>query len=109
VVEGETYHFLSTKMPLYDVKGDPYAICGIAMDITERKQAEEAVRRERDNLLRILDSMEDGVDIINEQYEIEYANPCRRPLLWSHSRAALMEPPRGHPNGATLRREGARG
>ena len=34
---------------------------------------------------------------------------CRRPLLWSHSRAALMEPPRGHPNGATLRREGARG
>ncbi len=47
----------------------------IFRDITERKQAEEAVRQERDNLMRILDSMEDGVDIINDQFDIEYANP----------------------------------
>jgi PAS domain-containing protein len=35
---------------------------------------ESQVKRERDNLLRILDSMEDGVYIVNRDYDVEYAN-----------------------------------
>ncbi len=43
-------------------------------DITKRKQVEEALRRERDNFIRILEAMEDGVCIINQQYDIIYLN-----------------------------------
>ncbi len=41
-------------------------------DITERKEAEETLRLERDNLFAILEAMKDGVFIVNEQYTIEY-------------------------------------
>jgi len=48
---------------------------GAAIDITERKIAEEKLQVERDNFLNILNSMEDGVYIVNKNYDIEYANP----------------------------------
>ena len=42
---------------------------------SDRKKAEEALQLERDNFINILNSMEDGVYIVNQQYDIEYANP----------------------------------
>ncbi|MCK4627688.1 MAG: PAS domain S-box protein [Sedimentisphaerales bacterium] len=47
----------------------------IARDISARKQAEAAVSHERDKLTAILDSMADGVYIVNQKYDIEYINP----------------------------------
>jgi len=41
----------------------------------ERKQLEETLLSERDNLVNIFNSMEDGVYIINQEYNIEYLNP----------------------------------
>lgn len=37
--------YISNKFPLYDSKGNIYAICGISTDITKRKQSEEALRQ----------------------------------------------------------------
>ena len=45
-----------------------------ARDITERKQVEELLRLERDKLATILNCMEDGVYIVNSEYDIEYVN-----------------------------------
>ena len=42
--------YLSVKFPLYDAGGTPYAICGIANDITARKQAEQALQELNDSL-----------------------------------------------------------
>ena len=42
--------YLSTKFPLYNAEGTPYAICGIATDITARKQAEQALKELNDTL-----------------------------------------------------------
>lgn len=42
--------FLSTKAPLYDQNGKIIGLIGIARDITERKQMEEALQRAKDEL-----------------------------------------------------------
>ncbi|MDY6804095.1 MAG: PAS domain S-box protein [Cyanobacteriota bacterium] len=34
------HHYLMTKFPLYDAGGEPYALCGLWTDITERVRAE---------------------------------------------------------------------
>ncbi len=45
VKQDESLHiYLSTKFPLHDAAHIPYAVCGISLDITERKGAEKALR-----------------------------------------------------------------
>lgn len=44
VVGGETRLYLSVKVPLLEDSGEPYAVCGISTDITERKAAEQRKR-----------------------------------------------------------------
>ncbi len=44
LVDGQEKTYLTTKFPLRDSDTAPYAICGIATDITDRKSAEDALR-----------------------------------------------------------------
>jgi PAS domain S-box-containing protein len=37
--------YVSVKFPVVDIDGNPYAVCGISTDITERIRAEEQVRQ----------------------------------------------------------------
>ena len=48
--DGGLRTYITVKFPLMDADRRPYAICGISTDITERKQAEEEVRRLNDEL-----------------------------------------------------------
>jgi len=58
-----------------DNKGEITHYEGVVIDITERKRAEKALRLERDNLHNIFNSIEDGIYIVNQQYDIQYVNP----------------------------------
>ncbi len=51
------HNYISIKFPLYNSNGEPYGICGIATDITERKQQEAELRHLRNYLSNIIDSM----------------------------------------------------
>ena len=59
---------------LRDEDGKIHATLGSGEDITERRWAEDALRIECDNLTNILESMEDGAYIVDQQYDIQYVN-----------------------------------
>ena len=45
VIRGERRTLLANKFPLLGPDGKPYAVCGISIDITERKRAAEALQQ----------------------------------------------------------------
>lgn len=45
LADGKEHTFLANKFPLVDASGKQYAVCSISVDITERKQAEQALIR----------------------------------------------------------------
>lgn len=49
-VHGKSYYFYTTIIPVKDTEGRISRIVGVAHDITERKEAEAALRRSRDEL-----------------------------------------------------------
>ena len=50
--KGKTYTFLSNKFLLFDQNQQPYAICGISSDITDRKAAELLLQKTNAELAR---------------------------------------------------------
>ena len=52
--------FETVKTPMIDAAGKLVGVLGMARDITERKQAEAALHDSRENLDRLLNSMEEG-------------------------------------------------
>jgi PAS domain S-box-containing protein len=61
IANGAAKHFTVTARTRHDSRGDVVALYGTVQDITERKQAEEAVRREAAKLLAMISGMEEGV------------------------------------------------
>jgi diguanylate cyclase (GGDEF)-like protein/PAS domain S-box-containing protein len=64
----------------YKLGGKKFCL-SIIRDITEHKKAEENLIYEKNKLVSILDSMEDGVYIANQHYNIEYLNPLLKKEL----------------------------
>ncbi len=53
--------YISVKFPLRDDAGQPYAVCGISTDITERKRMEEALKVSQQRYDLIITGIEDGI------------------------------------------------
>ena len=56
-VDGEQQTYLSVKFPLLDSDGNPYALCGISADITDRKSAERALHERSEALQNAIDEI----------------------------------------------------
>ncbi|MCP4139302.1 MAG: PAS domain S-box protein [Chloroflexi bacterium] len=72
---GDIRHFYERGKPIFDSDGLLLSLDGIIFDITERKRAVEALQIERDNVSNILDTMNDGIYIVDHDYDIQYVNP----------------------------------
>ncbi|MEA5514323.1 PAS domain S-box protein [Nodularia sp. UHCC 0506] len=64
------YTYLTVKFPLLDAEGVPYAVCGIATDITKSKQAEEKIREQA----ALIDIATDAIFVCNLEQRILFWN-----------------------------------
>jgi PAS domain S-box-containing protein len=46
-------HLYSIKFPIFDAAGKLYGICGISADITERRKAQEKIRKLQEEMIRV--------------------------------------------------------
>jgi PAS domain S-box-containing protein len=74
--------YISIKFPLYNTKGDIYAVCGIATDITERKHAQTALQESEERFRALFEGAPDAIFLSDpETGEILDANPAASQLL----------------------------
>jgi PAS domain S-box-containing protein len=77
-----TERWVSTsKLPLRDARGDIVGTFGISREITERKQAEQALAKERNMLLTLIDNLPDVVFIKDSKGRYVFDNAAHRAFL----------------------------
>ncbi len=72
--DGRTSWVLTTKVPFRDEKGKITGIVGISKDITELKEKEEALEREREFLKSVFESIQDGLSVLSRDLTILQVN-----------------------------------
>ena len=77
-VAGEARSFLTLKAPLRDESSRVIGILGIARDITERKQAEEAVLASERRFAAVLEQLPVGVGVMDFDGRVTLTNPLMR-------------------------------
>ncbi|WP_445305054.1 PAS domain-containing protein [Microcoleus sp. Pol12B4] len=68
-------------VPLLDINGAVDAVAGVTRDITDRKQAEKALRQSEEQTRNILESIAEAFFALDENWEFTYINPSAEILL----------------------------
>ena len=66
----------ASTSPIVDKNGEVIGTVHIAKDITQRKLTENELQLERDKLMGLLNTMDDGVAIIGSNLDVDYVNPA---------------------------------
>jgi PAS domain S-box-containing protein len=70
--------YISVKFPLFTAEEKPYAVCGIATDITERKRAEAAIREREERLHQAVRVSQIGIFDHDHRTDTIYWSPEQR-------------------------------
>ena len=91
LVAGEIRYSVVNKFPLLDESGRPYAVCGIATDITERKRAETALRESQALNQAALDSLAANIAVLDRDGKIIAVNEDWRRFARENGGAAIAD------------------
>ena len=85
---GKTYHYNTRRFPLRREDGSIYAVCGISIDIAERKENEKRQRL----AASVFASSYEGIVIADEQYRIVDVNPAFTRITGYLRKEAIGQP-----------------
>jgi diguanylate cyclase (GGDEF)-like protein/PAS domain S-box-containing protein len=109
--DGSSVPVLATDTPLYDERGELIGIIGVSADVTDRKEAEEALRRSEAEIFSVLESITDAFFALDREWRFTYVN-AQAEDLFSNAREDLVgeriwEDPTFHPHYRKAVEEGA--
>ncbi|MGA9393548.1 MAG: PAS domain S-box protein [Candidatus Sulfotelmatobacter sp.] len=67
IIEGDTHYFDTTIEPVFDAAGVTVGLTGASMDITERRQAQEALSQTVDQLRQVTMELEKAKEKLSEE------------------------------------------
>ena len=78
---GKTIWYQTDKVPYMNADGEIVGIIGFSIDITERKQAEEALREREAHLSSIYEAATDAIILIDNKTIIHHWNPAAKKMF----------------------------
>lgn len=72
--DGRSSWVLTTKIPLYDANQELMGLVGISRDITERKEAEQALYTSEQKYRNLIEAMGEGFGILDKNGLVTYVN-----------------------------------
>ncbi len=79
--DGSPIHVLENIVGIFDQEGRLVQIQGTLIDITDRKQAELRLKQQESQIRRLVESLQEGLLLINLDGVVTYANPRAHEIL----------------------------